>query len=278
MDAARVAKRMGAEEALIIYRRDREHMPAHEFEADDAVEEGVKIHWLRTIRRIEGERFEVEVMELDGNGYPQPTGRFEELEADTLIMALGQEVDTSFLENVEGLEFERDGTIRVGPDMMTGHPGLFAGGDMVPAERTVTVAVGHGKKAARHIDAWVRGREYRPPKRPDLAGFEVLHLWYYLEAARREQSVIDLERRRSSFDEVVQGLDAEGARYEATRCLSCGNCFECDGCYGACPETAIEKLGPGAGYRIDLQRCTGCRVCVEQCPCGAMQMVPEGVA
>ena len=95
MDAARTAKRMGAEEAMIIYRRDRANMPAHDFEATEAEAEGIKINWLRTIREIDSTRFQVEVMEVDENGRPQPTGEIETLEADSLVLALGQNVDTS---------------------------------------------------------------------------------------------------------------------------------------------------------------------------------------
>ena len=157
MDAARVARRMGADEALIVYRRTREQMPAHAEEAEDAEREGVRINWLRTITAFDGPELQVELMELDESGYPQPTGRFETLAADTVILALGQETDTAFLRAVPGVEFERDGTVKVSASLMTGAPGVFAGGDMVPSERTVTVGVGHGKKAARHIDAWLRG-------------------------------------------------------------------------------------------------------------------------
>ena len=156
MDAARVARRLGADEAMIVYRRTREQMPAHLEEAEDAEREGVRINWLRTITAFDGPQLEVELMELDESGYPQPTGRFETLAADTVILALGQESDTAFLRAVPGVEFERDGTVRVTPSLETGCPGVFAGGDMVPSERTVTVGVGHGKKAARHIDAWLR--------------------------------------------------------------------------------------------------------------------------
>ena len=91
MDAARVARRLGAEETLIVYRRTREQMPAHDEEAEDAEREGVRINWLRTITAFEGPELQVEVMELDESGYPQPTGRFETLAADTVILALGQE-------------------------------------------------------------------------------------------------------------------------------------------------------------------------------------------
>ena len=275
MDAARVARRLGASEAMIIYRRDRAHMPAHEFEAVEAEAEGVKIHWLRTIRSIDRTTFTVEVMEIDEQGRPQPTCRFETLEADSLVMALGQDADTDFLRKVEGVALQQDGTVVVDRNMMTGRPGLFAGGDMVPSERTVTVAVGHGKKAARHIDAWLRGATYQKPPPHELATFEKLHVWYYTDAARRQQPALEIGERLAGFDEVVGGLGAGEAQYEARRCLSCGNCFECDGCYGACPEHAIVKLGPGKRYRYDYDLCTGCAVCFEQCPCHAIEMIPE---
>lgn len=273
MDAARTAKRLGME-PLIIYRRDREHMPAHEFEADEALTEGVKIHWLRTIKEIDQQTFKVEVMKINEKGRPEPTGEFETLEADSLILALGQNTDASFLKAVPGVEFEWD-TVKVGPDMMTGYPGLFAGGDMVPADRTATVAVGHGKKAARNIDAWLRGRTYeKPPKHP-LVGHERLHVWYQTHAPQAHQSFVPVKERVKDFSEVMSGLSQEDAMYEAGRCLSCGNCFECDGCYGACPEDAIIKLGPGKKYEYNYEACTGCAVCYDQCPCHAIEMVPE---
>jgi formate dehydrogenase beta subunit len=274
MDAARTAKRLGYE-PLIIYRRDRDHMPAAPEEADEAIEEGVKIHWLRTIKTIDASSFTVEVMELDAGGRPQPTGHLETIEADSLVLALGQDVDTGFLKHVDGLEMKTDGTVVVSASLMTGHDGIFAGGDMVPSERTVTVAVGHGKKAARNIDAYLRGKDVaKSPKHP-VATFDVLHLPFYTDAARRPEQHLDPTRRAASFDEVVSGLGESEAVHEAKRCLSCGNCYECDGCYGACPEDAIIKLGPGKRYRYDFDRCTGCAVCFEQCPCHAIEMRRE---
>jgi Pyruvate/2-oxoacid:ferredoxin oxidoreductase delta subunit len=217
----------------------------------------------------------VEVMDLDDKGRPQPTGQYETLEADSLILALGQETETGFLQQVPGLQFERDGTIVVDANMMTGNPGLFAGGDMVPSERTVTVAVGHGKKAARHIDAYLQGTQYTKPGKPPLASFDKLHVWYFTDAAQRPQGHLEVGRRKAGFEEVVGGLSERDAVFEAKRCLSCGNCFECDGCYGACPERAVIKLGPGKRYRYDYDLCTGCAVCYEQCPCHAIEMIPE---
>lgn len=274
MDAARVARRLG-HEPLIIYRRDRSHMPAQPFEADEAIDEGVKIHWLRTIKSLEAGAFTVEIMTVDAQGRAQPTGQFETLEADSIILALGQDVDTRFLQAVPGLTFNPDGTLSVDQDLQTGHPGIFAGGDMVPSTRTVTVAIGHGKRAARHIDAYLRGEpEARPPRHP-VVPFEKLHVWLYTDATHRPQQHLDAASRTQDFAEVVGGLTEPDARFEAKRCLSCGNCYECDGCLAACPEDAVQKLGPGKRYRFDYDRCTGCASCFEQCPCHAIELVSE---
>lgn len=274
MDAARTAKRLGAEEALIIYRRDREHMPAHDFEADEALSEGIKIHWLRTIKHLESTEVTVEQMEIR-DGKPHPTGKFETLEADSVILALGQDTETDFLRAVPGIEFKEDGTVVVDQNMMTGHPGIFAGGDMVPSERTVTIATGHGKKAARNINSWLTGISYHKPPSNPLVTIDQLHVWYRTKADPKQQPHIEPEAAVAGFDEIVAGLTPDEARYEAERCLSCGNCFECDGCFGACPEHAIIKLGPGKRYKFNYKLCTGCGVCYEQCPCHAIEMAAE---
>jgi len=274
MDAARTVQRLGGSEAMIIYRRDREHMPAHDFEADEALEEGVKINWLRTIKEIDSTTFKVEVMEVKDHK-PVPTGKFETLKADDLILALGQDTDTGFLKEIPGIEFDWDGTVQVDPNMMTGHEGIFAGGDMVPSERTVTVAVGHGKKAARCIDAFLNRKAYDKGEKHPVVGYERLHMWFQTHAPQSEQKELTPSERLGDFTEVKAGLTEKEANFEAQRCLSCGNCFECDGCYGACPEDAIIKLGPGKRYRFNYNACTGCSVCFEQCPCHAIEMTPE---
>ena len=275
MDAARVAKRLGASDSLIVYRRNRERMPAHEEEAEAAEREGVRINWLHTITAFEGPELTVEVMELDEKGFPQPTGRLEKLAADTLILAVGQDADTEFLRRVPGVEFKSDGTVLVSASMMTGCPGIFAGGDMVPAERTVTVGVGHGKKAARYIDGYLLGSEAAPGLKHELASFDRLHPWYFADALSRAQAERPPDQRVADFAEIVAGLTEAEAVFEAQRCLSCGNCFECDGCLGSCPEDAVVKLGVGHRYRFDYDRCTGCGTCFEQCPVHAIEMVGE---
>ncbi len=276
LDVARTAKRLGAIETVIVYRRTREKMPAHDFEVQEAIDEGIQFRWLSTIKEAGESSFTVEKMRLDEKGFPQPTGEFETIEADSLVLALGQDVDLSFLERVPGLEIV-DGVVKVSAQMMTGHPGVFAGGDMVPDERTVTVAVGHGKKAARNIDAWLRGGAYRQAPKHEVAAFEKLNAWYYSDAPLTVQPVLDALRRRTTFEEVVSGLDEGNALFEARRCLSCGNCFECDNCYGVCPDNAVIKLGPGNRFRFNYDYCKGCGMCVQECPCGAIEMVAETI-
>ncbi len=275
IDVARTARRLGATDAIIVYRRTREKMPAHDFELEEALEEGVKVKWLSTITGAEGGHLTIEKMVLDADGKPQPTGEFETLDADSLVLALGQDVDMGLLAGVPGL-VTADGVVQVDPEtMMTGHQGLFAGGDMAPGERNVTVAIGHGKKAARHIDAWLGGRVL-PPKPPQvLASYDRLNTWYYSDAPKSVRPQLDLARRSTGFDEVQGALTEATALFEARRCLSCGNCFECDNCYGVCPDNAVIKLGPGNRFSINLDYCKGCGICVAECPCGAIEMVPE---
>lgn len=275
MDAARTARRLGVEEALVVFVSDRAHMEAHAFEAAEASEEGVKIRWLTRIAALEGAGLTVEEMELDASGRPQPTGRFETLSADAVVLALGQEADSAFLGKIPGIAFEPDGAVTVDRNLMTGCPGVFAGGDVAPGERTVTGAVGQGRKAARRIHDWLSGRVVEPAPKPPPVSFEMLHLPVYSVAERARQSVASPAERVAGFTEVQAGLSEQQAAYEAKRCLSCGVCFECDQCYAACPEHAVEKLGPGLRYRFLYDRCTGCAVCFETCPCHAIEMVPE---
>lgn len=275
MDAARVARRLGAKDSVIIYRRTKDQMPAHVEELDQAEREGVQVHWLRTINSMSADEMQVEIMELDEDGKPHGTGQFETLQADTVIMAVGQEAQSGFLQAIPGLNFNGD-VVRVDPvTLMTDVPGIFAGGDAVPSERTVTVGVGHGKRAARQIDAWLNRTNPNPRPKHPIVEFSDLHLWYFGDGhERRVQPELDIDQR-TTFDEIVGGLDPEQATFEAGRCLSCGNCFECDGCLGSCPEDAVIKLGKGHRYRFDYEKCTGCAACYDQCPVHAIEMIPE---
>jgi len=276
MDAARTAKRLGADEAMIVFIMDRPHMEAHEFEAKEALSEGITIRWLTSIREIGDDDVLIERMEMDQQGKPQPTGRFETLTATSVVLALGQQSDSGFLRRLPGVALTADGNIVVDAGMMTGRPGIFAGGDTVRGDRTVTSAVGQGKKAARHIDAWLRGEALKTSVKHPVIGFDQLNLPIFADSPASLQRELPVEQRLAhGFEETTAGLSEAEARHEAKRCLSCGNCFECDQCFAACPEQAILKLGPGRGYNYNYDICTGCGVCFEQCPCHAIEMTPE---
>ena len=277
MDAARIAKRLGAQEAVIIFRYDKAQMEAHPYEAMGAFAEGVKVKWLSTVKQFGEDEIVVEQMEMlpDGSG-AVGTGQFQTLKTDSLVLAVGQHADVEFLKKLPD--------VRIGPGKivevdahMSASDGIFAGGDMIGGARTMTAAVGHGKKAARNIDAWLRGEIYQKPGPHPSIPYDQLNLTVFLDAGRREHAELPLDKR-TGFDEIVAGLTEREARYEAMRCLSCGNCFECDNCYAACPEQAIVKLGRGRFYRVELDLCTGCATCFEQCPCHAIEMVAEPAA
>ena len=278
VDAARVARRLGAEEAVLIYRSDSKHMRAHPEEAAEAFAEGVKVKWMSTVKQFGNDELMVEQMQMlpDGSG-TVGTGKYERLKADSLVLAVGEHSDLEFLKTLPGVRIARGNVVEVDDHMATGSTGIFAGGDMIGGARTMTAAVGHGKKAARNIDAWLRGQHYSKAPTSDVVPFEALNLPVFLDADRREQLQTPAAKRHG-FDEVVAGLSETEARYEASRCLSCGNCFECDNCYASCPEQAIVKLGKGRFYRFDYDLCTGCAVCFEQCPCHAIEMVAEPAA
>ncbi len=276
LDAARTAQRLGAE-AVIVYRRNREHMPAHDFEVQEALEEGVTVRWLSTVKQMDEGSLTIEKMVLDEHGWPQPTGEFETIAGDSLVLALGQDVDSGVVQRIPGVKYSRDGVVEVDGQLMTGYPGIFAGGDMVPGERTITASVGHGKRAARCIDAYLHGATYEEPAKLELASFDKLNTWYYTDAPQTVQPELDMIRRRTTFEEVTGGLDESNALYEARRCLSCGNCFECDNCFGCCPDNAVIKLGHGKRFAFNYDFCKGCGMCAQECPCGAIRMVPEEI-
>jgi NADPH-dependent glutamate synthase beta subunit-like oxidoreductase len=280
MDVARTARRLGAQDAIVVYRRTQAQMPANPIEVEEAVEEGVQLKWLRTITQVDNGAMTLEKMELDEHGKPQPTGVYEQLAGDAVILALGQDVDRSLLEKVPGVQII-DGVVSVDATMMTGHPGIFAGGDLVPSARSVTVGIGHGKTAAGHIDRWLR----RAAGRADVNGpesdarqpvaFGAMNAWYYSDAPHVMRPRLDVARRTAEFAEVVGGLDADTALYEARRCMSCGNCFGCDNCFGVCPDNAVRLIDGAHGYAFDYDYCKGCGLCAAECPCGAIVMEPE---
>jgi 2-oxoacid:acceptor oxidoreductase delta subunit (pyruvate/2-ketoisovalerate family) len=205
MDAARTARRLGATDAVVVYRRTRDRMAAHAIEVEEAAGEGVRMMWLSTIARAGEGKLTMEKMTLD------------------------------------------------------------AGNEQVPPPAHSNVAAARVTPAATATPT------------PRLADFSRLNTWYYSDAPATVRPQLDAARRISTFGEVTGGLDESTAVFEARRCMSCGNCFECDNCYGVCPDNAVINLGPGRRYEIDLDYCKGCGICAAECPCGAIDMVPEQI-
>lgn len=271
---SRMIKRFGSE-VSVYFPGDKKMMPAYDYETEDALAEGVDVTILRSISSIEKKKITLELLKVE-KGKAIGTNEFETIDADVLIMANRQETDAAFLRSMQDILLNNDGTVNIDAQRMTGHEGIFAGGDMLPGEnRSSTIAIGHGKKAARYIDGFLMKDPYIKPEKHPTAGYRKLHMWYKTDAPQKEQDKLAPAVAVKSFDEVIAGLDEPAARFEAQRCLSCGNCFECDGCFGACPEDAIIKLGKGNRYKFNYDACTGCAVCFEQCPCHAIEMIPE---
>lgn len=273
---SRIIKRFGSE-AAVYFPGDKKMMPAYDYETEDALAEGVEVQLMRRISKIENKTITLEILKLE-KGKAVDTGEFEIINADVLIVANKQESDAAFLRAIPAIKVNDDGTVVIDVQRMTGQEGIFAGGDMLPGEnRSSTIAIGHGKKAAKYMDAFLSKQAYQKPDKHPTAGFRKLHMWYKTDAPQKEQDKLAPAEAVKSFEEVIAGLTEPEAKFEAQRCLSCGNCFECDGCFGACPEQAIIKLGKGNRYKFNYNACTGCAVCYEQCPCHAIEMIPEPV-
>ncbi len=273
---SRILKRFGCEVA-VYFPGDKKMMPAYDYETEDAMAEGVDIQLCRSIHKIQNKQISIEELKIE-KGKAIGTGILEVVDADVLIIANKQETDAAFLKSIEAININSDGTVLIDAQRMTGYEGIFAGGDMLPGEnRSSTIAIGQGKKASRYINSFLEKQAFIKPDKHPTAGYRKLHMWYKTDAPQKEQDKLAPETAIKSFEEVIGGLPENEVRFEAQRCLSCGNCFECDGCFGACPEDAIIKLGKGNRYKFNLDVCTGCGVCYEQCPCHAIEMIPEPV-
>lgn len=273
---SRIIKRLHSEVA-VYFSGDKKLMPAYDYETEDALAEGVDVQLLRSISSIKNKMITLEKMKVE-KGKAIGTGEFETISADVLINANKQETASDFLRTLSGIGINGDGTVAIDPERMTGHDGIFAGGDMLPGEnRSSTIAIGHGKKAAKYINAYLLKATFQKGDKHPTAGYRKLHMWYQTDAPQKEQDKLAPAEAVKTFNEIIGGFNEAEARFEAQRCLSCGNCFECDGCFGACPEDAIIKLGKGNRYKFNYDACTGCAVCFEQCPCHAIEMISEPV-
>ena len=281
MDIARTAIRMGAQDVMVVSREEQDNMSAHPSEINEAIEEGTQLINLRAIKSINDQQITLERLKTSeehhsGRSHVVETGEFETIEADIVVLAIGQIIEEQLFDNTPQIKIENK-SIQINSIMQTGQEGIFAAGDAVPSQRSVTTALGHGKKVARAINAWLDGKVYQPAHQNEVATFDKMEPWYYSDAPRTVQPYLETVRRKSGFAEVVGDLDIDNAKFEARRCMSCGNCFECDNCYGICPDNAITKLGPGKGFEFKYDYCKGCGMCEAECPCGAITMLTEDI-
>ena len=253
MDAARTARRLGAEEAMIVYRRDRSHMPAHRFRGRRSVAEGVKIKWLSSIKAIDGADLTVEIMRI-GEKWPGRAdwGDSRRSKPTPLCWRWGRMPKAAFLRKIPEIVHQPDGTVQVG----TGHDDgpCRAYSRAATWFRASVPSPSRPATARRRRATSTRGCEASEYKPVDKTSRDRLRRAQSADLFRRRTLETDprppLQERDKGFDEVVGGLSERQALHEARRCLSCGNCFECDNCFAACPEDAIKKLGPGKGFAI----------------------------
>lgn len=269
VDASRTALRLGAKKVKIVYRRTLKKMPAHYEEIQDALKEGIEILCLRTISSIDGRKIVLDEMNFDEEtGEISKNGNHEIIEADSVIFAIGQSIDEQIVPRNSGVKVSEKGIIEVNENMMTGEEGIFAGGDVTSKNRTVTTAIGLGKKSAKCIDAFLRGENYISNKKPEVAIFPKINTEYFPDAPRKEVDRLG----NLDFNEKDVTYDEGQTVAEANRCFSCGNCFHCDNCYAYCPDNAIIKHEDGT-LEINYDYCKGCGICAAECPCGAIKMV-----
>jgi NADPH-dependent glutamate synthase beta subunit-like oxidoreductase len=282
VDAARVARRLGAE-ATILYRRTRAEMPAIAPEIDGAEEEGVRIELLAAPIEIlvkDGRAVGMRVQRMklgepDKSGRPRPVpipGDEYTVECSAVIPAISQEPDFSGLAHLKA--GPRD-WIKVDDRGRTSEDGVFSGGDVVNLA-LATTAIAHGRQAAETIDAYIRTAELPTPTALPNVKADRMKLGYYKDKTGPRNDVMHLppsERFADGDREIAAGLSMDQALEEAKRCMSCGMCFDCETCWMYCQNNAFERLPKGQHYRLKLDVCNGCKKCAEECPCGYIDLV-----
>ena len=277
IDAARVSKRLGADVTLL-YRRTRAEMPAIAPEIEGALEEGVNIEFLAAPVEIlvkDGvavgmKCIRMELGEPDASGrrrpVPQPGSEFD-VEATAIVAAISQE--PAF----DGFESLREGKDWIAVDEWgaTKENGVYSGGDDVELG-LATIAISQGRFAAEAIDARFRGKTLEKHEKPALIKTDRMKISWYKEAFRNERGHLPVEQRAMET-EIELGLGEQQALDEAKRCMSCGQCMDCETCWMYCTNSCFVKLPKGEHYKVKLEVCNGCKKCAEECPCGYIEMV-----
>jgi formate dehydrogenase (NADP+) beta subunit len=305
LDVARVAKRMGARRVRVVALESRQEMPAHEFEIEEAEVEGIEVLTRRGPHAIIGDGHVTGVQTLDVSSVFDPDGRFNPrfvegtervIDCDSVILAIGQAPDLSWLEPDDGVDVTARGLIAIDRETLaTSAAGIYAGGDVAFGPRNLIDAIGDGRRAAATIHAQIAGIE---PPRPTLRGrkllpiIEVKRPQVDYTAISRVDVPAEVSERRIGSPEIELGYTEEQARTEASRCLQCflnimlepSLCILCGGCVDICPEDCIRIIpvedldglsappGPASALVIQEDRCIRCSLCVDRCPTDALSM------
>ena len=252
-------------------------MPANEEEMDAAIAEGIQVKWLSTIAGATKDSLKIEKMALDENGYPQPTGEYEELPTDAVVLAIGQNVEKDILAKLEGLNMERDNIVVDPETMMTSLNGIFAAGDVATTDRTVTHAIGMGKNAARGVNAFLKGQVYKKqPKNPDAKFEDIIlgttpMLLRLLEQSLRLPVVPAPSTKFSTVLPKRMLFSRHVVAYHAVTAWSAITATV----YALI--ALLLNLVQVRGYEFNYDYCKGCGVCAQECPCGHIKMVPEQI-
>jgi 2-oxoacid:acceptor oxidoreductase delta subunit (pyruvate/2-ketoisovalerate family) len=304
IDVARVVSRLESK-PVILYRRDRKEMPAFEDEVREAEEEGIPIQFLTVPIHIHTEKGRVKglecqrtILKFEGDGRSKIVvlgGSNFTIDVDTVICAIGEEVDRSYLPP----KWEKaGGKIPIGPTFSSEEPGFFVGGDMVSQQKTVVHAIASGKLGAISIDLYLQGKKAKdfldsvrigqngPISMRAYANhqsqtafrgvsFGDINTAYFYPQPRPLLSKLQLADRYSGFCEVNSGLSEDQALEAANRCFHCGRCMLCGNCYIFCPDGVVQKNFHEGKYVIDYDYCKGCGICQNECPIGAIDMEVE---
>ena len=289
IDCAREALRQGAVEVtMITVEGNRQEMPASPEDLHDMLEEGVELMHGRAMTAVLGNG-KVEALQLHParftgtiNASPIAIDReapAERFAVDNVIIAVGQKAKLDWMP----AEFKTErGTIKIDRFGRLGNTNFFAAGDVVQLGSgqplMVVNAVGDGKRVAFNLDKVLRNVPLEPRTVPIdvIVDLNRMNMTYFPHFPRVQQTMLAPMARRSTQQEVILAYSEEQAIEEANRCFSCGTCNACDNCYLVCPEPCIVRSVRSNGlYKILVDYCKGCRVCIEECPTGCLEGVPE---